>query len=620
MRLRKSSLSHLPSASSSIAIRSRPPWSSSSPQFQPPISTTSIRLYSNSNNKSNSQFRRSDFGNQPFTGSYDPNEPTAGPLGGASSVGAPKITPKMLKQHLDEYVIGQDRAKKVLSTAVYNHYQRIQELQRQEQEYQELERKKARRDMSSRHHPVEGTSKSHRDDHQHVLMYGEDEFPGSYTSPPPPPAPPKIGTSPLKEPSTALNLEKSNVLLLGPSGVGKTLMVKTLASILDVPFTISDCTPLTSAGYIGEDAEVVVQRLLAASNYDVAKAETGIICLDEFDKIASVKVSHGKDVGGEGVQQALLKIIEGTSVSVQAKNEKISPTSERERHLPGTPQHNTSTPGKNEVYTVRTENILFICAGAFNGLHKNIMDRIAKGSIGFNAPVRASNDSGQNLHDTTIQLTPSNTELYKEHLPYSLIPPASPSPYTHPSDPLSPPPPPTTINILDLVTPTDLHKFGLIPELIGRVPIHTAVSPLTPSALERVLTEPRNALLKQYTALFALSNITLHFTAGAIRAVAKKAAGMGTGARALRGVIEGVLGESMFEVPGSGVRYVIVTEEVVGKKSSPVHLERGQGQLFDSLIAEEAEKERLHKDGEKEVLDASSSFQEYREQVGAAGS
>jgi ATP-dependent Clp protease ATP-binding subunit ClpX len=554
----------------------------------------------------------------------------------------------MLKDHLDDFVIGQERAKKVLSTAVYNHYQRIQELQRQEDEYNELMAQKARREMVARH-PVEGTSNPHHRDHLHnhdspvshiervlIIDSESDEFPGQQTTARSQPSSPQDRrpgrTLPnLDEQSNSPNLEKSNVLLLGPSGVGKTLMAKTLAKILDVPFSMSDCTPLTQAGYIGEDAEIVVQRLLAAANYDVARAETGIICLDEVDKIASAKVSHGKDVGGEGVQQALLKIIEGTSVTVQAKNEKMSPAAGRERDRNGaSPPPSSGSQqqlgGKNEVYTVRTDNILFICTGAFIGLHKFIMDRIAKGSIGFNAPVRASNPHpSKGLHDTTIKIDSTNADLFKEHLPYWSVSPTSPSTqYTHPSTPYPTAPAApesTTLNTLDLVTPADLQKYGLIPELIGRIPIHCALSPLSPTALMRVLTEPRNALLKQYETLFSLSNITLHFTRGAIRAVAHKAADMGTGARGLRGVLEGVLAESMFEAPGSSVRYVLVMEGVVTRREPPIHLARGQGQLFQSLVRQEEEREAEGREGTADCQadESVGNFLEYREKVSAAG-
>ncbi|KAI4138889.1 MAG: hypothetical protein L6R39_006564, partial [Caloplaca ligustica] len=314
---------------------------------------------------SSSQFRRSDFMNQPFTGTYEPDGKTTGPLGDSPILGAPTLTPKVLKQHLDQFVVGQERAKKVLSVAVYNHYQRIQEAQRLEEEEEELLQQRLRRETIHRH-PLQG------------------EYPGQQHAVPLHVPSSSLGSPPLVD-SSPLTLDKANVLLLGPSGVGKTLMAKTLARVLAVPFSMSDCTPFTQAGYIGEDAEICVQRLLAAANYDVAAAERGIICLDEIDKISRAKMSHGQDVGGEGVQQALLKIIEGTTLQIQAKPEKSSSSSRSPNSaasnyptnspLSGGNMPPTSTTGsgstappsssKAETYNVRTDNILFIFAGAF---------------------------------------------------------------------------------------------------------------------------------------------------------------------------------------------------------------------------------------------------------------
>ncbi len=343
-----------------------------------------------------------------------------------------------------------------------------------------------------------------------------------------------------------LTIEKSNVLLLGPSGVGKTLMAKTLARTLEVPFSMSDCTPLTQAGYIGEDAEVCVQRLLAAANYDVARTERGIICLDEIDKIAAAKVAHGKDVSGEGVQQALLKIIEGTTLHIQAKPERVSAA---KGGGTGFPSHsplggagNSGQPSaKSDTFTIRTDNILFICTGAFIGLHKVILDRVSRGSIGFGATVRASRpESGSK--DTTIR---GEEALFRKHLPYFMPETdglnAASETGNHPKP---------VYNTLDLVEPADLQKYGMIPELVGRIPISCALAALDEDALVRVLTEPRNSLLRQYEQLFQLSGIELRFTNGALRDVAKSAAEMDTGARGLRTVMERLLGETMFDTPG----------------------------------------------------------------------
>jgi ATP-dependent Clp protease ATP-binding subunit ClpX len=397
-----------------------------------------------------------------------------------------------------------------------------------------------------------------------------DEFPGQQTTmrvyPSPPQPKSAASSSPPAAPqildSSPIQLEKSNVMLLGPSGVGKTLMAKTLARVLDVPFSMSDCTPFTQAGYIGEDAEVCVQRLLAAANYDVAAAESGIICLDEIDKIATAKVAHGKDVSGEGVQQALLKIIEGTTLQIQAKPERGGGNGRSPGSNPGSAGgFSSSNPldsqrgsgagssgppgGKGEVFNVRTDNILFICTGAFVGLHKMILDRVSKGSMGFGAPVRAANPE-TGVHDTMIK---GEDELFKKHLPFyvSAEPEKPPNPFVpHPAKKKQ-----LMFNTLDLIEPSDLQKYGMIPELVGRIPISCALSALDEEALVRVLTEPRNSLLKQYEQLFQLSSIELRFTNAALREVAKSAGGMGTGARGLRTVLERLLGECMFETPGS---------------------------------------------------------------------
>jgi len=387
-----------------------------------------------------------------------------------------------------------------------------------------------------------------------------DEFPGHQQAIPLNSLSSGLGTPPILDQSP-LTIDKANVILLGPSGVGKTLMAKTLARVLAVPFSMSDCTPFTQAGYIGEDAEICVQRLLAAANYDVAAAERGIICLDEIDKISTAKVSHGKDVGGEGVQQALLKIIEGTTLQINAKQEKSArgsspPSSNYPTNSPlsggmtGGPSStssgtgNTSSgPSKAETYNVRTDNILFIFAGAFVGLQKVIMNRIAKGSIGFGSPIKSSSSSSSGSsagnRDTTISVKTGSEEskMFEKHLPFF-------SPQSPDQTPL------TEYNPLDLVEPTDLQNFGLIPELVGRIPVSAALSALDEEALVRVLTEPRNSLMRQYEQLFQLSGVELRFTRGALREVAKSALGMGTGARGLRTVCERLLTETMFEAPG----------------------------------------------------------------------
>lgn len=353
--------------------------------------------------------------------------------------------------------------------------------------------------------------------------------------------PPVFDTSPL-------TLDKTNVLLLGPSGVGKTLMAKTLARVLAVPFSMSDCTPFTQAGYIGEDAEVCVQRLLAAADYDVAQAERGIIFLDEVDKIKSARDNQGKDVGGEGVQQALLKIIEGATLQIQAKQEKSSSINYSPTNLnsggassnPSGPVNTTTGPAKVETYNVRTNNILFIFAGAFVGLQKLILNRMAKGSIGFGSPIRSSissSSTGNAEASISVKQGSEESKFFEKHLPFfSNVSPDKASNFTY--------------NPLDLVEPTDLQTYGLIPELVGRIPVSAALSALDEDALVRVLTEPRNSLIKQYEQLFLLSGVELHFTRGALREIAKSSLGMGTGARGLRTCCERLLTDAMFDMPG----------------------------------------------------------------------
>ncbi|EEP79261.1 ATP-dependent Clp protease ATP-binding subunit clpX [Uncinocarpus reesii 1704] len=522
----------------------------------------------------------------------------------------------MLKQHLDQFVVGQDRSKKVLSVAVYNHYQRVQELQRRAEEEEAYLARQARREAVEGH-PLEAEFPGQQ---RTVSSRSHEEFNDDFT---------RSGPDHLVDMSP-LTLEKSNVLLLGPSGVGKTLMAKTLARVLSVPFSMSDCTPFTQAGYIGEDADVCVQRLLAAANYDVAQAERGIICLDEVDKIATAKVSHGKDVSGEGVQQALLKIIEGTTVQIQAKPERNAPRQGgSSNNFPGSGLGGSSfsssspgSPGKSEVYNVRTDNILFIFSGAFVGLQKVIMDRISRGSIGFGQPVRASanpfssHDSSHASQNAPIPIRPGSEEeaLYKKHLPFF-----TPSPTPNVS---SPDEGPQYFNPLDLLTPPDLQSYGFIPELVGRIPITTALSPLSKSLLLRILTEPRNSLVNQYTALFALSGIELCFTTSALHKIAANAFAVSTGARALRTEMETILGDAMFEAPGSSVKFVLVTEAVADRKEKAVYLARGQGGKFHAMIAaEESEwEEKMKKQKtENEKKDQANSFEEWRRNSAVGG-
>ncbi|CAK7230667.1 ATP-binding protein [Sporothrix curviconia] len=491
--------------------------------------------------------RRSQEFDSGFSSSYDPTEDSGrGPMFNKAKFGVPQFYPRDLKKRVDDYVIGQDRAKKTICATIFNHYQRLRRKHHQEDSDRVL-REKLQRQRFSRDRDL-------HDRHRESNM--DDEFPDrfdepAYTDHHHPDPSEKFYVEEDTSMPQHVKIDKSNLLLIGPTGVGKTYILETLSKKLNVPFTISDCNSFTQAGYIGQDVEACIERLLIEANYDTKAAEYGIVVLDEFDKIARRETAHGRDVGGEGVQQALLKLVEGTRVTVSVKDTRSSSRSASPitstYGSPNSPSPPQATPpsGKVDQYTIDTSNILFVFTGAFVGLDNHVIRRLAKPSMGFGSAIRTTRNSSLSGSKAVLPL-----ESYA-HLPHQ---PAFVDPSTIGFTPL------------DLANPLDLQAFGFIPELIGRVHNICALSPLSLDELYRILTEPRNSLVEQYTSLFDTYPSRLRFTQRALYAIAERAQKNETGARGLKMEMERVLAEPMFDAP---MAYVLITEGCVRGKEKP---------------------------------------------------
>lgn len=446
-------------------------------------------------------------------------------------------SPRELKGFLDQYIVGQTTGKKVLSVAVYNHYLRINDKQKRIDARLQKELLEKERQEDDKSEPIYSESSESQAGYRNLQRQLSFD---------------------LTQEDEDLELSKSNVLLVGPSGSGKTLLASTLARVLNVPIAVTDCTQLTQAGYIGEDVEVCIERLLANADYDVSKAERGIIVLDEVDKLAKPAASIGtKDVSGEGVQQSLLKILEGHAVEVHVKR----PVSKKKDE-----KNNQTTAKRDETFVVDTSNILFMLMGAFVGLDKHVAKRINQLK---NPGEQTAEEKQEEIKKLRFSNTIEQVELEDGK----------------------------KVSALSLATPTDLVSFGLIPELIGRVPIITALEPLQKEDLYHILKEPKNALLNQYEYIFSQFGVKLCITEKALVRVAQFALREGTGARGLRGIMERLLLNVNYECPNSGISYVLINEETVNTLKQSEHslaahvnakyYSRGQRDQFIQEVYEE---------------------------------
>uniref|UniRef100_A0A0D2YC95 Clp ATPase C-terminal domain-containing protein n=1 Tax=Fusarium oxysporum (strain Fo5176) TaxID=660025 RepID=A0A0D2YC95_FUSOF len=537
--------------------------------------------------------RNNDF-NSGFSSSYDPSvDAGRGPMFNKTNFGVPQFYPRDLKKRVDDYVVGQDRAKKTICATIFNHYQNLR--RRHQHEHEDRNRRdkvmrqrfardrelhQKRREM----HPVEGQRVHGSIPERYAADTLKDEFPGHNESVRALHDNHEFDDDPMDHLYVAeditvpdhVKIDKSNLLLVGPTEL------RTLSKKINVPFSICDCNSFTQAGYIGQDVETCIERLLIEANYDIKATEHGIVVLDEFDKIARRETTTGRDVGGEGVQQALLKLVEGTKVTINVKDNRSSRSTPPITTNYSASGPSSSTPqaappgGKVDQYTIDTTNILFVFCGAFVGLDKAVLKRVARPTMGFGGELRGRSSMSGNK-----QTLPAETYT---HLPHHN--PQSASSFTP----------------LDLTTPADLQSFGFIPELIGRLHNICALSPLSKEDLLRILTEPKNSLVAQYTALFETYPSRLFFTEKSLYAIAERAAASETGARGLKMEMERVLAEPMFDAP---MPYVLITEGCVkGTEKAGYWGKDGRFEVDRRMQAEEMNPAK----GEPE-----NTFEKYRE-------